>query len=47
MLEPDQRYFSSNIEGLQMTALSRINSHTDLNKIDETRGNNAAEVGDL
>ena len=33
--DPDQRDFSANIEGLQMTASTRIN--TDLNQIDETR----------
>ena len=47
VLEPDQGDFSGNIEGLQMTASSRINSRTDLNKIDETRGNSAVENGDL
>ena len=35
------------IEGLRMTASSRINSHTDLNRIDETRGNITVEGGDL
>ena len=39
--------FLSNIEGLQMTASSRINSHTDLNRIDETPGNITVEEGDL
>ena len=34
VLEFDQSDFSSNIEGLQMTASSRINSRTDLNRID-------------
>ena len=38
VLEPGQRDFSGNIEGLQVTASSRINSHTNLNRIDETRG---------
>ena len=38
MPDPDQRDFSGNIKGLQMTASSRMNSNTDLNKIDETRG---------
>ena len=47
VLEPERRYFSGNIEGLQMTASSRINSHTDLNRIVETRGNITAEGGDL
>ena len=30
-----------------MTASSRINSHTGVTRIDETRGNNAVEGGDL
>ena len=47
VLEPDQRDFSGNIEGLQMTALSRINSRTDSNRIDETRDNITVEEGDL
>ena len=47
VLELDQRDFSGNIEGLQMTASSRINSRTDLNRIEETRGNITVEEGDL
>ena len=47
MLDPDQRDFSGNIKGPQITASSRINSHTDLNKIDETRDNITREGGDL
>ena len=47
VLDCDQRDFSGNIEGLQMTASSRVNSHTDLNRIDETRGNIIVERGDL
>ena len=47
VLEPDQRDFLGNIEGLQMTTSSRINSHTDLNRIDDTRGNITIEEGDL
>ena len=38
VLEPDQRDFSGNVEGLQMTTSSRIYSGRDLNRIDETRG---------
>ena len=30
-----------------MTASSRINSHTDVNRIDKTRGNITVEEGDL
>ena len=43
MLDPDQRDFPGIIEGLQITVSSRINSHTYLNRIDETRGNFAVE----
>ena len=47
VLDPGQRDFSGNVEGLQMTTSSRIHSHTDLNKIDETPGNITVEEGDL
>ena len=47
VLKPVQRDFSGNMENLQMTASSRINSHTELNRIDETRGNITVEGGDL
>ena len=47
VLELDQRDFLGNIESLRMTASCRINSHTDLNRIDETRGNITVEEGDL
>ena len=47
VLELDQRDSSVNIEGLQLTASSRINSHTHLKKIDETRGDVTVEKGDL
>ena len=47
VLEPDQKDFLGNIEGLQMTGSGRINSDTDLNRIDETRGNITVEEGDL
>ena len=45
--EPDQRDFPSKIEGLQMTASSRKNSRTDLNRINETLGNITVEESDL
>ena len=45
--EPDQRDFPSNVEGLQMTASSRKNSRTGLNRIDETRCNVTVEESDL
>ena len=39
VLEPDQRDFlGNNIESLRMTTSGKINSHTDLQRIDETRG---------
>ena len=47
ILEPDQRDFLGNIEGLRLTDSKRINSHTDLNRIDETLGNITVEEGDL
>ena len=47
VLEPDQRNFLGNIESLQRTSSNRINSRTDLNRIDETRGENTAEGGHL
>ena len=47
VLDPDQRDFLGEIEGLQMTAVSRKYSHTDLNRIDETRGNISVEGGCL
>ena len=46
ILNPDQGV-SGNVEGLQMTASGRMNSHTDLSRIDETRGNITVEGGDL
>ena len=45
--DPDQRDFSGIIEDLQMTVSNRINSNTDLSKIDETFGNNTVEVSNL
>ena len=47
VFDPGQRDFPGNIEGLRMTASNRINSHTDFNRIDETRGNITVEGGDL
>ena len=47
VLQPDQRDFSGNIEGLRRTASSKINSYSDLNRIDETRGNITVEEGAL
>ena len=45
--DSDQGEVLGNIEGLQMTASSRINSNTSVNKIDETRVSIAVEGGDL
>ena len=47
VLEPDQRDFLGNIEGLQMSASRRINSHTEIKRIDETHGSITVEEGDL
>ena len=47
VLEPDHRDFSGKVEGLQMTTSSRVNSHTDLGNIHQTRGNYTVEGGDL
>ena len=47
VLEPGQRDFAGNIDGLQMTASSGMNSHRDLNRIDETRGITTVEAGGL
>ena len=47
VLDPDWRDFLGNIESLQMIAQSRINSHTHLNRIDETRGSITVQGGDL
>ena len=43
VLEPDHREFLGNFEGLRLTASSRINSHTDLKRIDKTRGDITVE----
>ena len=47
VLESDQRDTLGKIEGLRTTTSSRMNSHTDLNGIDETRCNITVEEGDL
>ena len=47
VFDPDRRESSRNDEGLQMTASNRIHPHTDLDKIDETRGNVTVERADL
>ena len=47
VLESDQRDFLGNVENLRMTASSRINSRTDINRIDKTRGNITLEEGEL
>ena len=47
VLEPGQRDNLGKIKGLRMTAPIRINSHRDLNRIDETRANITVEEGDL
>ena len=47
VLDRDQRDFSRNVEDLQMTVFTRINSHRDLNRFDETRGNITVTGGDF
>ena len=47
VLERDQREFLGKIEDLQMAVSNRINSRTDLNRIDQTRCNITVEEGDL
>ena len=47
ILDPDRRDSSGIIEGLQMTASTRVSSHTHLNRIDEARGNITVEGGHL
>ena len=47
VLDPDQRDFSVNGDGLQMTGSSRFNSKTILDELGETCGNNTVEAGDL
>ena len=47
VLDPDQRGCSGNIEGLQMIASIRLNSHRDLNRIDETLGITNVDGDDL
>ena len=47
VLEPDRRDFLGNTEYLRMTASSRINSPTDLNRNDGAHGNITVEEGDL
>ena len=46
-LTPYQKDFLEILENLQLTASSRLNSNTDLNRIDETRGNFTVEVGEF
>ena len=47
VLDPDQRGFSGDTNGLQMTATSRFNSDANLDGINETRGNITTDEGDL
>ena len=47
VLERYQRSFLVDMEGLRMTAPSRLNSHMDLKRNDDTRGNISVEEGDL
>ena len=47
VLNPDQRAFSVNTDDLHVTAPSRFNSNTNLERIVETRGNFSDEAGNL
>ena len=47
VLQLDQRDFLGNIKGLRITASSKMNSHTDFKRLDETRGKITVEEGDL
>ena len=47
VLEPDQREFLGTVDERQFNTSTRINSHTDLSIIDETRGNITVEGVDL
>ena len=47
VLDPDQRVSSGIVEGLQMTASTRINFHTEINRFDETRGSNTVGGDEL
>ena len=46
VLERDLTNFSGNIENLRMIASSRMNLNTDLNGVDETRGNITVEANE-
>ena len=46
VLNRDQRDFSENADGFLITASCRLDSNTDLNRIDETRGNITVEAND-
>ena len=47
VLDSDQGYFSAKIEGLQKTVSCGINHHTNLHRIDETRGKIIVEGVDI
>ena len=47
VLEPDQKDFLGDIEGLPTTVSGRINSHMDLKRIDDTHGSITVEEGNL
>ena len=46
VLEPDQREILGNTKGVRLTDSSRMNSYTDLNRLDETPVNLTVEEGD-
>ena len=47
VIDPDQRYFYGDTNGLQMTTPRRVNSDLNLNGIDKTRGTFTVEEGGL
>ena len=47
VIDPNQRFFSGDAKGHQITVSIRLNSNTDFNSINETRGKNFIEAGDL
>ena len=47
VLDPDQKDFSGDTNGLQRTASNRLNSNTNPNGVNETRGNITFEGRDL
>ena len=47
VFHPDQKGFSGNTRRIPMTASCRLKSNTNLSEMNETRGSNTVEVGEL